>query len=237
MCMAGLIRLGKGGWWLTATQRSITRAHNLLCIPFFHLFSFINRYTIFALLLVTASYRHPDARTHACTHARMHARTHARMHARKQAHPLARVRGHARMHARSLTTRTCSGFYINPAAAPGRIALAFLHTLNALHRHRRWHVYCLGIDMAALKMTASARAFQRCVAHAQRICRSMSTHMPIRMPIHMSIHMSIRIRIRMCVDAQWLLHQPCGGAGPHCAGVPLHAHRPHQRQLRLRAAT
>ena len=35
-------------------------------------------------------------------------------------------------------------------------------------RHRRLHVYCSGTDVPVLEMTASARAFQRCVAHGQR---------------------------------------------------------------------
>ena len=49
-------------------------------------------------------------------------------------------------------------------------------SVGTLHRHRRWHVYCAGADVLAIKMTASARAFQRYAALAQRMLIHMCMH-------------------------------------------------------------
>ena len=40
---------------------------------------------------------------------------------------------------------------------------------SGIYRHRRQHVCCVGTDVLVLKMTASVRAFQRYVAHANRV--------------------------------------------------------------------
>ena len=56
-------------------------------------------------------------------------------------------------------------------------------TISNPYRHRRRLVYCVGIGVLVLKMTASVRAFKWYVAHTE----PMSTHMSIHMSTHMSI--------------------------------------------------
>ena len=52
----------------------------------------------------------------------------------------------------------------------------------ALYCHCRRLVYRTGLDVPALVLTASMRAFQQCVAHAQRMPTHMSIHMPNSVP-------------------------------------------------------
>ena len=66
---------------------------------------------------------------------------------------------------------------LSPANGTCRL---FIGSISALYRHRRRHAYCVDTNVLALKMTASARKFRRCVAHVQR----MSMHMSIDMSRH-----------------------------------------------------
>ena len=52
--------------------------------------------------------------------------------------------------------------------------------------HRRRHVYCAGIDVPVLRMTASAESFPDGTQH-------FAHRMSIRTSMHMSIHMSARL--------------------------------------------
>ena len=64
-------------------------------------------------------------------------------------------------------------------------------SISAPHQHRRRHFYCTGIAVPELKITASARAFRRCVAHAQRV--------PItRVYTHVRTHVCTHVYTRNC---------------------------------------
>ena len=74
-----------------------------------------------------------------------------------------------------------------------------------LHRHRRRHVHCAVTDLPALRMTASVRAFQRCVAHAHRTSVHMSVPSLFRVGAsrHRRRHVHLGIADGMSMARVW----------------------------------